>query len=143
LEFARRLGITREHVSRIEAGAQPGTDVLRRVAEVTGTSLDFLVYGAGGALGETAAGAGSPDLGTSLGRLLDGTTLRLPQMSVARHRRTERAWRELPEERRNDVRGLVQRTGLVAVAIEGLFSVRVAKPVIDQLGEALATSLAD
>ncbi len=35
-EFADRLGITREHVSRIESGVQPGTEVLRRLAQVTG-----------------------------------------------------------------------------------------------------------
>src|SRR5262245_66560605 len=55
-EFARRIGITREHLSRIEAGALPGTEILWRVARATGASLDFLVLGAASTSADGASG---------------------------------------------------------------------------------------
>jgi transcriptional regulator with XRE-family HTH domain len=143
LEFARRLGITREHVSRIEAGTQPGTDVLRRLARVTGVSLDFLVLGAAAARGETATGAGEAAWQAALEPLLGGTGLRLPRGSPTARRRADRAWGGLSEERREDVRAFVRRVAIVAVAIEALLPPRAARPVVDALSRALASSLAD
>ena len=143
LRLAGRIGITREHLSRIEAGAQPGTEILRRVAQVTGASLDFLVLGAGSALREGTAAAGSGAWEAALAPLLAGTTLRWPRASKTSRRRADRAWQELPEERRDDVRAFVQRIAVVAVAIEALLPARAAKPVIDELGEALATLLVE
>ena len=141
-EFADRLGITREHVSRLESGAQPGTEVLRRLAQVTGVSLDFLVLGTDSAQreGALAAGAGWE---AALGPLLRGTTLRLPRASTASGRRADRAWPELSEEGREDIRALVRRIAVVAVALEALLPAKAAKPVIDELGDALATLLVD
>jgi len=141
--LAGRIGITREHLSRIEGGAQPGTEILRRLAQVTGASLDFLVLGAGPALREGTAAAGSAAWEAALEPLLAGTALRLPRAAKASRRRADRAWQELPEERRDDVRAFVQRIAVVAVAIETLLPARIAKPVIDELGEALATLLVD
>ena len=141
--LAGRIGITREHLSRIEGGAQPGTEILRRLAQVTGASLDFLVLGAGPALREGTAAAGSVAWEAALESLLAGTALRWPRAAKASRRRADRAWQELPEERRDDVRAFVQRIAVVAVAIEALLPPRAAKPVIDALGETLATLLVD
>jgi len=140
-EFADRLGITREHVSRIESGVQPGTEVLRRLAQVTGVSLDFLVLGADPAERPgAAAGAGWE---AALGPLLGGTSLRLTRASAPAGRRAARAWQELSEEGRDDLRAFVRRIALVAVAIETLLPAKAAKPVIDELGDALSTLIAD
>ena len=139
-EFGRRLGITREHVSRIESGAQPGTEVLRRLAQVTGVSLDFLVLGAAPARQGTAAGAGWE---AAIEPLLDGTSLRLTRATAASKRRANRAWQELPEARKDDIRALVRRIALVAVAIEAVLPAKAAKPIIDELGQALTTLLVD
>jgi len=141
--LAGRIGITREHLSRIEGGAQPGTEILRRLAQVTGASLDFLVLGAGPALREGAAAPGSAAWEAALEPLLAGTALRLPRATKASRRRADRAWQELPEERRDDIRGFVRRIAVVAVAIEALLPPRAVKPVTDALGEALATLLVD
>jgi transcriptional regulator with XRE-family HTH domain len=139
-EFGRRLGITREHVSRIESGAQPGTDVLRRLAEVTGVSLDFLVLGAAPARQGTAAGAGWE---AAIEPLLDGTSLRLTRTTAVSRRRADRAWQELPEARKDDVRALVRRIALVAVAVEALLPAKAAKPIVDELSRALTSLLVD
>ena len=141
-EFADRLGITREHVSRIESGAQPGTEVLRRLAQVTGVSLDFLVLGANSAERPGAA-AGGAGWEAALGPLLGGTSLRLTRASAAAGRRADRAWQELSEEGRDDLRAFVRRIALVAVTIEALLPVKAAKPVIDELGDALSTLIVD
>ena len=141
--LASRIGITREHLSRIEGGAQPGTEILRRLAQVTGASLDFLVLGAGPALREGPAAPGSAAWEAALEPLLAGTALRLPRATKASRRRADRAWQELPEERRDDIRGFVRRIAVVAVAIEALLPPRAVKPVTDALGEALATLLVD
>ena len=143
VQFARRLGIAREHLSRIESGAQvPGTETLRRLALVLGVSLDFVLFGTDPALG---VGAAARDGGweTALAPLLAGTTLRLRGASAAAGRRTDRAWQEMSEERRDDVRALVRRIAVVAAAIETLLPTRAVKAVIDELGEALTTLVVD
>jgi transcriptional regulator with XRE-family HTH domain len=143
LQFARRLGISREHLSRIESGAQvPGTETLRRLAQVAGVSLDFLVLGASAALRDpTAEGGGAWE--TALEPLLAGTSLRLPRASTASGRRADRAWQELSAQRKEDIRAFVRRIALVAVAIEALLPAKAAKAVTDELGTALATLLVD
>jgi transcriptional regulator with XRE-family HTH domain len=140
-EFARRVGITREHVSRLEAGTQPGTDVLRRLAEATGVSVDFLL-GVGPARREAAPAADEVTWQEALEPLLAGTALRWPASAAAR-RRIDRAWRALPAASRADVRAFVARAALVAVALEDLLPARTARPVLDALSEALAARVVD
>jgi transcriptional regulator with XRE-family HTH domain len=142
MDFARRIGIRREYLSRIESGALPGTEILRRVAQVTGVSLDFLVFGAGPARREGAA-TGGAGWEAAVEPLLGGTRLRLARAATASRRRADRAWQELPDERKEEIRTLVRQIALVAVAIEGLLPARAARPVIDELGEALAALLVD
>jgi len=140
LQFARRLGITREHLSRIESGAQPGTEILRSLAEVTGVSLDFLVLGAGPELREEAM-AGGGGWEAAIEPLLGGTSLRLTRAPAVSRRRADRAWQELPEERKDDIRALARQAGLVAVAIEALLPAKAAKSIVEELGEALTSLL--
>ena len=143
VQFARRLGIAREHLSRIESGAQvPGTETLRRLALVLGVSLDFVLFGTAPELG---VGEAARDGGweTGLAPLLAGTALRLRVASAASGRRADRAWPEMSEERRDDVRALVRRIAVVAAAIEALLPAKAAKAVIDALGEALTALVVD
>jgi transcriptional regulator with XRE-family HTH domain len=139
-EFARRLGITREQLSRIESGSQPRTATLRRLAQVTGRSLDFIILGTSAAPGETAVAARWDAV---LAPLLAGTSLRLSHASTASARRAARAWPELPDDRKDEVRALVRRIALIAVAVDAVLPARAAKAVADALGAVLATAVAD
>jgi transcriptional regulator with XRE-family HTH domain len=140
IEFARRLGITREQLSRIESGSQPRTATLRRLAQVTGQSLDFIILGIPGPPRDPAAG-GRWD--TALQPLLAGTGLSLDHASTAAARRAARAWPELTEERKDDVRSLVRQIALIAVALQTALPPKAAKPVTEALGAALAAAVAD
>jgi transcriptional regulator with XRE-family HTH domain len=142
-DFASRLGISREQLSRIESGTQvPGTETLRRLARVTQVPLDFILLGGG-----PAARAADQEPGGSweaaLEPLLVGTTLRLPRASASSGRKVDRAWQELSEERREEIRTFVRRIALVAVAIEELLPGTSARAVNDQLSTELATVLID
>lgn len=139
-DFARRLGITREQLSRIESGSQPRTTTLRRLAQVTGQSLDFIILGTATAPGEAGAG-GRWD--AALEPLLAGTSLRLSHASTAAARRAARAWPELSDERKDDVRALVRQVAVIAVAIEAVLPAKAAKAVTDALGAALAAAVGD
>lgn len=137
--FASRLGISREQLSRIESGAQvPGTGTLRRLARVTGVSLDVIVLGAVSA-GQDAAGAGTAWL-AALEPLLAATTLKVTPASA---RRADRAWEHLSEARREEVRALVRRIALVAAVVEALLPAAAARAVLDSLAAALPPFLTD
>jgi transcriptional regulator with XRE-family HTH domain len=142
-KFAERLGISRAHLSRIESGAKvPGTATLRSLARVAPVSLDFIVLGADfAALRAAAEGAGSWE--AALQPLLVGTLLRLPRASTASGRKAERAWQELPEERREEIRAFVRRIALVAIATEALLPAKTARAATDQLSTDLTTILID
>src|SRR5262249_51680760 len=72
IEFARRIGIRRESLSRIETGAVlPSTEILWRVARLTGVSFDFLVLGSASTPRDAEAGWDA-----ELAPLLAGTSLR-------------------------------------------------------------------
>jgi transcriptional regulator with XRE-family HTH domain len=143
-EFAGRLGISREQLSRIESGTQiPGTETLRRLARVTHVPVDFILLG--GAAGPSRAGSVevASTWEAALEPLLVGTDLRLPRAAVSSGRKLDRAWHALSEERREEIRSFVRRIALVAVAIEELLPARSAKAVNDQLSTELATVLID
>jgi transcriptional regulator with XRE-family HTH domain len=141
-QFAERLGISREQLSRIESGAQvPGTATFRRLARVARVSVDFVMLGAD--VGEPrAATAEGPGWEAALEPLLGGTTLRLSR-SPASGRKIDRAWQELSEERREEIRAFVRRVALVAVATEALLPAKAARAVTDQLGTELTAVVAD
>ena len=143
MQFARHLGIAREHLSRIESGVQvPGTETLRRLALVLGVSLDFVLFGSDlAARTGTAADGGGWE--AALAPLLAGTSLRLRGASAASGRRADRAWTGLSEGRRDEVRTLVRQVALLGVAIETLLPARTGKAVLDELSDALASLVVD
>jgi transcriptional regulator with XRE-family HTH domain len=142
-EFAGRLGISREQLSRIESGAQvPGTETLRRLAHVTHVSLDFILLGAVSAAPRAAADGVGP-WQAALEPLLGGTSLRLTPTAASAGRKVQRAWQELSEGRKEEIRDFVRRIVLVAAATEALLPAKVARAVTDQLSAALRTVLID
>jgi transcriptional regulator with XRE-family HTH domain len=141
-EFADRLGISREQLSRIESGAQvPGTETLRRLARLTRVPLDFVVLGSIATTPRATAAAG--DWVGALTPLLGGTRLRLSRPGPATARRADRAWQQLPDDRKEEIRAFVRRIALVGVAIEALLPPKAAKAVTDALTEALSPALVD
>lgn len=143
-EFAGRLGISREQLSRIESGAQvPGTETLRRLARVTHVPLDFILLGGVSVASRSTAAEPTGAWEATLEPLLIGTTLRLPRASVSSGRRIDRAWQELSEERQAEIRNFVSRVALVAVALAELLPVKSARAVNDQLSTELSTVLID
>lgn len=138
--FATRLGISREQLSRIESGAQvPSTGTLLRLAQVTRVPLDVIVLG----VGVVTPAAADSSWEAALAPIVAGTTLRLSSGSTAASRRSERAWKELSEARREEIRGFVRRIALVAVATEALLPARAARAVVDQLSTELSAVLID
>ena len=141
-EFASRLGISREQLSRIESGTQiPGTETLRRLARVTHVPIDFILLGGVPAASRAGAAESSITWETALEPLLVGTPLRLPRASVSSGRKLDRAWQELPEDRREEIRAFVRRMALVAVALEELLPATSARAVNDQLSAEMSTVL--
>jgi hypothetical protein len=103
--------------------------------------LDFIVLGGVSEAPRTAAEGGAWE--TALEPLLGGTAIRLPRPSVSSARKADRAWRELSEERREEIREFVRRIAVVAVAIEALLPAKAAKTVTDELGAELSTVVVD
>src|SRR5262245_42471504 len=138
-EFASRLGISREQLSRIESGTQvPGTETLRRLAQLTRGPLDFVLLGPAWAPGPARRAAGPGDWQPAVGGLLGGPRLRLAAPSRTASRRADRAWHALSEEDRDEIRTFVRRIALVAVAIEALLPARSARGVTDELSAELS-----
>lgn len=105
-------------------------------------SLDVIVFGAGSALPEAGAERAS-SWEAALEPILAGTTLRLPPAPAASSRKADRAWKDLSEVRREEIKAFVRRIALVAVATEALLSAKAARAVIDQLSAELSTVLID
>jgi transcriptional regulator with XRE-family HTH domain len=140
-EFADRLGISREQLSRIESGAQvPGTETLRRLAQLTRVPLDFVLFGGDAPL---RAAAASGDWEAALTPLLGGTRLRLSRPSRTAAHRAERAWQRLADDRKEDIRVFVRRIALIGVALEALLPPRAARGVTDALSEELSMAVVD
>lgn len=143
-EFAGRLGISREQLSRIESGAQvPGTETLCRLAQITRVPVDFILFGGGPA---AARGATEDDGGgwdAALDPLLAGTGLRLTRGSGASSRKADRAWRDLGDDERGAIRDFVRRAALVALAIEALLPPKAARAVTAELDAALWSAVVE
>ena len=131
-EFASRLGISREQLSRIESGVQvPGTETLRRLARVTNVPIDFILLGNLPSGARPAAVGASSSWEAALDPLLAGTMLSLPRAAVSSGRKVDRAWQQLSEERREEIRNFVRESDV------RIFSVSVLgrSPSMERLAE--------
>ncbi len=138
-ELAARAGVTLNSVWRYEMGRRPEDyDVLARLGEAVGVGIDFLLRGGGAAASRVAEEPRTWD-GT-LRPLLAATGLRLAargKMSA----RLNRAWRDLGEERKEEVRTLVRRAVALAAAVEHLLPEASARAVNQELSAELSATV--
>ena len=130
-ELAQRAGVTLNSIWRYETGRRPEDyDVLARLAEAVGVSVDFLLRGGGAPA--TAVAEHSRAWDAALRPLLASSGLRLAADRKMRAR-LDRAWRTLAEERREDVRTRVYQAMALSAAVDRLWpeaSARAIKRVI-------------
>ena len=89
------------------------------------------------------AAEGAESWEAALRPLLVGTLLQLSRTSTTSGRKADRAWQELPEGRRAEIRDFVCRIALVAAATEALLPAKTARAATDQLSADLTTILID
>jgi hypothetical protein len=111
------------------------------LARVTHVPVDFILLGGVAAPSRAGAAETSSTWEAALEPLLVGTALRLPQASVSSGRKLDRAWQELSEDRREEIRNFVRRIALVAVAIEELLPAKSARAVNAELSTEMSTVL--
>lgn len=114
-------------------------DVLARLGEAVGASVDFLLRGGGAASAAVAEQTRAWD--AALRPLLASTGLRL---AADRKQRTrlDRAWRALAEEHKEDIRTLVRRAVALAAAVEHLLPEASARAVNGEISAELSATIA-
>lgn len=138
-ELASRAGVTLNSVWRYETGRRPEDyDVLARLAEAVGASVDFLLRGGGPSSFGVAEESRAWD--AALRPLLASTNLRLAAHGKM-GARLNRAWRKLPEVRKEEVRTLVRRAAALAAAVEHLLPEASARAVNKELSAELTATI--
>lgn len=142
-ELAGRAGVTLNSIWRYEMGRRPDDyDVLARLAEAVGVSVDFLLRGGGAAAGAVAEEASTWD--AALRPLLASTSLSLRLAERGKmSARLDRAWRNLAEERKEEVRTLARRAAALAAAVEHLLPEASARAVNRELSAELSATIID
>ena len=139
-ELAGRAGVTLNSIWRYEMGRRPEDyDVLGRLGEAVGASADFLLRGGGGA---PSARVSEETRGwdAALRPLLASTGLRLGHAKTSA--RLNRAWRDLTEARKDEIRTLVRRAAALAAAVEHLLPEASARAVNRELSAELSATVA-
>jgi transcriptional regulator with XRE-family HTH domain len=140
-ELAGRAGVTLNSIWRYETGRRPDDyDVLARLAEAVAVTVEFLLRGGGTAARGVAEGGRTWD--AALRPLLASTGLRLATRGKT-SARIDRAWRELAEERKEEVRTLVRRAVALAAAVEHLLPEASARAVNHELSAELSATVID
>lgn len=141
-ELALRAGVTLNSIWRYETGRRPDDyDVLTRLGEAVGVSVEFLLRGGGIAdHGRVAEEHRTWD--AALRPLLASTGLRLAPRGK-QTAKLNRAWRQLPEERREEVRTLIRRAAALAAAVEHLLPEPSARAVNRELSAELSARIID
>lgn len=138
-ELAERAGVTLNSIWRYEMGRRPDDyDVLARLAESVGVTVDFLLRGGGATARAVAEEA--PTWDAALRPLLASTGLRLAQREKT-SARLNRAWRNLSEERKDEVRTLARRAAALAAAVEHLLPEASARAVNRELSAELSATI--
>ena len=139
-ELAERAGVTLNSIWRYESGRRPEDyDVLARLGEAVGTSVEFLVRGGGASSAVVTESARAWD--AALRPLLASSGLRLAADRKLRAR-LDRAWRTLGEERKEDLRVLVRRAVALAAAVEHILPEASARAVNQELSAELSATIA-
>jgi transcriptional regulator with XRE-family HTH domain len=139
-ELAQRAGVTLNSIWRYETGRRPEDyDVLARLGEAVGVSVDFLLRGGGATSAAVAEHPRAWD--AALRPLLASSGLRLAADRKMRTR-LDRAWRALAEERREDIRTLVRRAVALAAAVDHLLPEASARAVNHEISAELSATIA-
>jgi transcriptional regulator with XRE-family HTH domain len=138
-ELAARAGVTLNSVWRYETGRRPEDyDVLARLGEAVGVGVDFLLRGGGTAASRVAEEPRSWD--GALRPLLASSGLRLAAGGKI-STRLNRAWRQLGEERKEEVRTLIRRAVALAAAVDHLLPEASARAVNQELSAELSATV--
>ena len=118
--------------------------MLSRLANVTGVTVDWLLTGEGRETRdrETTTPLHRPHgerepltWDAALAPVLAGTPLHLVETKEVFGAKTDRAWKELPDPAREEIRNYLRRIALIAIAIEREMPAKPAKSVIETLSE--------
>jgi len=139
-ELAERAGVTLNSIWRYETGRRPEDyDVLARLGEAVGVSVDFLLRGGGPPSLGAAEQARAWD--AALRPLLASSGLRLATDRKMR-KRLDHAWRALSEERKEELRNLVRRAVALAAAVEHILPEASARAVNQEISVELSATVA-
>jgi transcriptional regulator with XRE-family HTH domain len=139
-ELAERAGVTLNSIWRYETGRRPEDyDVLARLGEAVGSSVDFLLRGGGPSSQGVAEQGRAWD--AALRPLLASSGLRLATDRKMRTR-LDRAWRTLNEERKEDLRNLVRRAVALAAAVQHILPEASARAVNQEISAELSATIA-
>jgi transcriptional regulator with XRE-family HTH domain len=134
-----RAGVTLNSVWRYEMGRRPENyDVLARLGEAVGESVEFLLRGGGASVGRVSEATRGWD--AALRPLLASTGLRLGHAKTSK--RLNHAWRDLPEARKEEIRTLVRRAAALSAAVEHLLPEASARAVNRELSAELSATVA-
>lgn len=139
-ELAQRAGVTLNSIWRYETGRRPEDyDVLSRLGEAVGVSVDFLLRGGGAMSAGVSEQTRAWD--AALRPLLASSGLRLSADRKMRAR-LDRAWRTLAEERKEELRNLVRRAVALAAAVEHILPEASARAVNHEISAELSATIA-
>lgn len=140
-DLAGRAGVTLNSIWRYETGRRPENyDVLARLAEAVGASVDFLLRGGGRSAVGVAEASRTWD--AALRPLLASTNLRLAARGKT-SAQLNRAWQGLAEDRKDEVRTLVRRAAALAAAVEHLLPEASARAVNKEISAELTATIID
>ena len=141
-ELANTIKIAVSALSNYEAGRIPSDPrIFAKLAAELGVQANWLLTGQEPEPHEMRAASTRPLRAeavqtwySTLQSVVAGTPLKLhrPRRGVS-GAKVERAWRELSEDRKEEIRNYLRRAALVAIAVEQLLSNRSAKVVIEAL----------
>ncbi len=136
-ELAARAGISPAHMSQILAGKkEPGRHALRDLAAALGVRAEWLATGFGEMRAPSAAPPREARSWTGdLRPCIAGTPIEdvVPLHTFDPHGETDRAWRELDADRREDVMLTLHRVAVVASFVGQVLPAPMAEKVIDEL----------
>ena len=139
-ELAERAGVTLNSIWRYETGRRPEDyDVLTRLGEAVGATVDFLLRGGGTPTAAVAEHTRAWD--AALRPLFASSGLRLAADRTMRGR-LDRAWRTLAEERKEDIRTLVRRAVALSAAVEHILPEASARAVNGEISAELSATIA-
>ncbi len=142
-ELANRVTVAVSAVSNYEAGRIPSDPrIFAKLAAELGVQANWLLTGQEPEPDKVGAESTRPvrtetiqTWFSTLQSVVAGTPLKLQRpRRGASSAKAERAWQDLPDDRREEVRNYLRRAALIAIAVEQLLPRRSARVMIEALG---------